>query len=78
VHNFMLAHDSGFALSEEERGSFRTDVFPPVDFPVVPYTSWVERNFPIPPGIYEDVYVRATLTVWGSSSHSILIRGNPK
>jgi hypothetical protein len=36
MHNFMLAHDSGFAWSEEERGSFRTDLFPPVDFPVVP------------------------------------------
>jgi hypothetical protein len=55
MHNFMLAHDSGFAWSEEERGSFRTDFFPPVDFPVVPHTPWVERNFPIPPGIYEDV-----------------------
>jgi hypothetical protein len=55
MHNFMLAHDSGFAWSEQERGSFRTDFFPPVDFPVVPHTPWVERNFPIPPGIYEDV-----------------------
>jgi hypothetical protein len=35
MHNFMLAHDSGFAWSEQERGSFRTDFFPPVDFPVV-------------------------------------------
>jgi hypothetical protein len=55
MHNFMLAHDSGFAWSEEERGSFRTDFFPPVNFPVVPHTPWVECNFPIPPGIYEDV-----------------------
>jgi hypothetical protein len=55
MHNFMLAHISGFAWSEEERGSFRTDFFPPVDFPVVPHAPWVERNFPIPPGIYEDV-----------------------
>jgi hypothetical protein len=38
MHNFMLAHDSGFAWSEEERGSFRTDFFPPVDFPVIPHT----------------------------------------
>jgi hypothetical protein len=39
MHNFMLAHDSGFAWSEEERGSFRTDFFPPVDFPVIPHTE---------------------------------------
>jgi hypothetical protein len=51
----MLAHNSGFAWSEEERGSFKTDFFPPVNFPVVPYTLWMECNFPIPPGIYEDV-----------------------
>jgi hypothetical protein len=55
MHNFMLAHDSGFAWSEKERGSFQTDFFPPVDFPVVPHTPWVEHNFPIPAGIYEDV-----------------------
>jgi hypothetical protein len=55
MHNFVLAHDSGFAWSEDEQGSFRTDFFPPVNFPVVPHTPWVERNFPIPPGIYEDV-----------------------
>jgi hypothetical protein len=56
MHNFMLAHDSGIAWSEEERGSFRTDFFPPVNFPVVPHSPWVERNFPILPGIYEDIY----------------------
>jgi hypothetical protein len=55
MHNFMLAHDSGFAWSEEERGSFWTDFFPPVNFPVVSHTPWVEHNFPIPLGIYEDV-----------------------
>jgi hypothetical protein len=38
MHNFMLAHDSGFTWSEEEQGSFRTDFFPPVDFPVIPHT----------------------------------------
>jgi hypothetical protein len=57
MYHFMLAHDSGFAWSEEERGSFKTDFFPPVNFPVIPHTPWVERNFPIPPGIYEDVCV---------------------
>jgi hypothetical protein len=55
MHNFMLAHNSGFTWSEQERGSFWTDFFPPVNFPVVPYTLWVECNFPIPLGIYEDI-----------------------
>jgi hypothetical protein len=44
MHNFMLAHDSGFAWSEGEQGSFRTDFFPPVDFPIIPHTPWVERD----------------------------------
>jgi hypothetical protein len=51
----MLSHDSGFAWSDEEKGSFQTNFFPSVDIPVVPHTPWVERNFSIPPGIYEDV-----------------------
>jgi hypothetical protein len=55
MHSSMLAHDSGFTWSEKERGSFWTDFFPPVNLPVVPHTPWVERNFPIPPGIYEDI-----------------------
>jgi hypothetical protein len=33
----MLAHDSGFTWSEGEWGSFRTDFFLPVDFPVIPH-----------------------------------------
>ena len=28
---------------------------PPVEMPVVPHTPWVQRNIPIPPGIYDDV-----------------------
>jgi hypothetical protein len=56
MHNFMLAHDSGFTWSEEEQGSFRTDFFPPVNFPVISHTPWVEHNFPIPQ-VYMKTYV---------------------
>jgi hypothetical protein len=55
MHNFIKSHDTGFAWSEDEKGSFRTDFFPPVDIPVIPHTPWVEQNFPIPPGLYEEV-----------------------
>src|ERR1700677_5072726 len=55
MHDFMCKHGSGFAWNDTERGSFRTDFFSPVDFPVVPHTPWVERNFPIPPGIFDEV-----------------------
>jgi hypothetical protein len=56
MHDFVLAHDSGFTWSEGKRGSFRTNFFPPVNIPIIPHTPWVEHDFPIPAGIYEDIY----------------------
>jgi hypothetical protein len=55
MHNFIKSHDTGSAWNEDEKGSFWTDFFPPVDIPVIPHTPWVERNFPIPPGLFEEV-----------------------
>jgi hypothetical protein len=55
MHDFIRNHETGFAWNDKERGTFREDFFPPIDFPVIPHTPWVERNIPIPPGIYEEV-----------------------
>jgi len=55
LHHFMMQHESAFAWDDSERGHFREDFFPPIDIPVVPHKPWVERNIPIPPGIYDDV-----------------------
>ena len=55
MHHFMAEQNEGFAWSDAERGHFRTDFFPAVEFPVIPHTPWIQRNIPIPPGIYEDV-----------------------
>ena len=55
LHHFMMLHNDGFAWTDSERGHFREDFFPPVDIPVVPHTPWVQRNIPIPPGIYKEV-----------------------
>jgi hypothetical protein len=55
MHDFIRNHDTAFAWNENERGSFRPNFFPPIEFPVIPHTPWVERNIPIPPGIYEEV-----------------------
>src|SRR6202789_1576358 len=55
MHDFIRNHDTGFAWTDNERGSFRPDFFPPLEFPIIPHTPWVERNIPIPPGIYEEV-----------------------
>ena len=55
MHDFIRNQEAGFAWSENEQGSFRPDFFPPIEFPVIPHTPWVECNIPIPPGIYPDV-----------------------
>jgi hypothetical protein len=55
MHDFMCKQNEGFAWTDSERGHFRTDFFPPVEFPVVPHKPWVERNIPIPPGVYKAV-----------------------
>jgi hypothetical protein len=55
LDDFMCKQNEGFAWNDFERGSFRSDFFPPVDIPVVPHKPWIERNIPIPPGIYEEV-----------------------
>src|SRR5271168_1440833 len=55
LHYFMMAHQDGFAWETSERGHFREDFFPPVDIPVIQHKPWVQRNIPIPPGLYTEV-----------------------
>ena len=55
MHHFMCVQNQGFAWNDLQRGRFRTDFFPLVEFPVIPHTPWVQKNFPIPPGLYKEV-----------------------
>ena len=55
MHDFMCKQEKGFAWNDQERGRFRTDFFPPVDFPTIPHTPWIQKNIAIPPGIYDEV-----------------------
>lgn len=55
LHHFMMLHQDGFAWNDSERGHFREDFFPPVEMPVIPHKPWVQRNIPIPPGIFDNV-----------------------
>jgi hypothetical protein len=41
--------------NENKHGSFRPNFFPPIEFPIIPHTPWVEHNIPIPPSIYKEV-----------------------
>ena len=54
MHHFMMVQEAGFAWTDEERGSFRHDFFPPVEIPVVEHEPWVEKNIPIPRGQFEE------------------------
>ena len=55
LHYFMMVHQDAFAWNDSERGHFREDFFPPIDMPVVPHKPWVQKNIPIPPGLYDEV-----------------------
>ena len=55
LHHLMSLQNDAFAWSDLERGSFKTEFFPPVEIPVIPHTPWIERNILIPPGIYDEV-----------------------
>jgi hypothetical protein len=55
MDDFMHLQEQGFAWNDLEHGCFRTDFFPLIEFPVIPHTPWIQKNFPIPPGLYEEV-----------------------
>jgi len=55
VHHFMSLQNGAFAWTDQERGNFREDFFPPVEIPTIPHKPWAQRNIPIPPGIYDEV-----------------------
>lgn len=55
VHHVIMEQEKAFAWEDAERGSFRTDFFPPIVMPVVEHTPWVYKNIPIPAGIYNEV-----------------------
>ncbi|VDC04556.1 unnamed protein product [Peniophora sp. CBMAI 1063] len=55
LHHLMSMQNEAFTWDDTERGHFRKDFFPPVKIPMLPHTPWVERNIPIPPGIFSEV-----------------------
>ena len=55
LHHVLKLNEFRLAWSEAEKGRFRDDYFSPVKIPVVKHVPWVHRNYPIPPGILDDV-----------------------
>ena len=55
MHELMRLQEKAFAWQADEIGTFKEEFFPPITFPVVEHTPWVERGIPIPPGIFKEV-----------------------
>jgi hypothetical protein len=55
LHHFMMEQNQGFAWDDSERGRFKDEFFPPIVIPALPHVPWVDKNIPIPPGIYAEV-----------------------
>src|SRR6266704_3679632 len=55
LHHFMMVHNEAFTWTDEERGSFKTEYFPPIDILTILHKPWIQKNILIPPGIYDQV-----------------------
>ncbi|KAG6875312.1 hypothetical protein C0992_004348 [Termitomyces sp. T32_za158] len=53
--DLMAKQNKAFALEDSERGSLRTNFFPPVIILAIPHISWTKCNRPIPPGLEAEV-----------------------
>ena len=55
LHHVIVEQSEAFAWDDTEKGTFKEEFFPPVEMAVKEHTSWVLRNIPIPPGMYDKV-----------------------
>ena len=55
MHEFMSIQNEGFAWDDMEHRHFKEEYFPPVTIPAVKHTPWIQKNIPIPPGIFDHV-----------------------
>ncbi|SJL18320.1 uncharacterized protein ARMOST_21906 [Armillaria ostoyae] len=55
MHHFMMEQNKGFVWDDSERGAFKEEYFPPITIPIIEHTPWVQKNIPIPLGIFDEV-----------------------
>ena len=55
LHHFVGVHNEAFAWDDTERGSFKSEYFPPIVIPTVAHVPWVLKNRPVPPGLYNRI-----------------------
>src|SRR6266850_8393053 len=64
MHHFMSVQNEVFAWDNTKCGKFKEEYFPPVEIPTVPHEPWIQKNIPIPPGIYEDICEQIRTKIW--------------
>ena len=55
IHQFMCIQNGGFVWTDQERGHFQENFFPPMEIPTILHKPWVQRNILILPNIYDKV-----------------------
>ena len=55
AHELIRLQEDALAWIELEKGSFSSEYFDPIVFPVVEHIPWQYRNIPIPPGKYDEI-----------------------
>ena len=61
----VCTHNTAFAWTDEERGSFDPEYFAPIEIPHIAHTPWAFRQGPIPRGILSEV-TKLIETKWRS------------
>ena len=51
----LRINELGLAWTEAEKGRFRDDYVSPIKIPVVEHVPWIQKNFPIPTGLLDQV-----------------------
>ena len=51
----LKMHEDALAWDKLMCGTFNPEYFPPIIMPVIEHIPWVEKNFPIPAGLQEEV-----------------------
>ena len=49
----MKEQEDVFAWEESERGTLKSEFYPPVLIPTIEHIPWKEKNIPIPPALFE-------------------------
>lgn len=55
VFDILKQKEKALAWSETEKGRFKEEYFPPVVIPTVEHEPWAQRNYPLPPGLFDHV-----------------------